>query len=294
MKKLCSLVVCASVLLVACVDQKAGANSPAKDFKIACTSVATCNVLEKLEVPASQVVAIPKSLSYKVPKEYENAKELGTAMAPDMELLKASKANLILSPNSLEDDLAKKYENIKVDSMFLNLKSTAGLYKSVQELGDILGKKAQADKLVGEFISFMKAFHEKNQLKKSPTVLVLMGLPGSYVVATDESYVGSLVKLAGGENVYGDGKGKDFLNINPEEMVKKKPDIIVRTSHAMPEQVMEMFAKEFKENNIWQHFDAVKQNKVYDLSYNEFGMSATFEYEKALNYLEKLFYGDGK
>ena len=68
-------------------------------------------------------------------------------------------------------------------------------------------------------------------------MLILMGLPGSYVVATESSYVGSLVKLAGGVNVYGDGDGQDFLNINPEDMVEKAPDIILRTSHALPEQV---------------------------------------------------------
>ena len=31
---------------------------------------------------------------------------------------------------------------------------------------------------------------------------ILMGLPGSYIIATENSYVGSLVELAGGENVY--------------------------------------------------------------------------------------------
>ncbi len=43
---------------------------------------------------------------------------------------------------------------------------------------------------------------KKNEGKESPRVLVLMGLPGSYIVATENSYVGSLVKLARGVNVY--------------------------------------------------------------------------------------------
>lgn len=55
-----------------------------------------------------------------------------------------------------------------------------------------------------------------------------MGLPGSYIVATDNSYVGSLVKLAGGTNVYGDGGGEEFLTANTEDMQTKDPDIILR------------------------------------------------------------------
>ena len=68
--------------------------------------------------------------------------------------------------------------------------------------------------MLEEFDSFMTEFAEKNAGKESPKVLVLMGLPGSYIIATDNSYVGSLVKLAGGTNVYGDGDGQEFLFAN--------------------------------------------------------------------------------
>ena len=119
-----------------------------------------------------------------------------------------------------------------------------------------------------------------------------MGLPGSYVVATESSYVGSLVKLAGGENVYGDGDGTDFLNVNPEDMLEKDPDIILRTSHAMPEQVKEMFAEEFSTNEMWQHFTAVSEGRVYDLDNEKFGMSANFRYQEAIESLEPLLFGE--
>lgn len=118
-----------------------------------------------------------------------------------------------------------------------------------------------------------------------------MGLPGSYVVATPKSYVGSLVELAGGINVYADEE-KDFVNINTEDMLKQDPDVILRCAHALPDQVTEMFGKEFKTNDIWKHFDAVKNDEVYDLSYEYFGMSATFDYPKALKELEPILYGD--
>lgn len=290
MKKLMMLMI-SICLLGGCVDQSQGAKE--KELKIACTSVATCNILEALDVPADQVVGIPQSDTYEVPKRYQDALQLGSAMTPDMELLKTSKANLILSPNSLENDLAVKYENLKVDSVFLNLKSTAGMYKSIEELGTILGREAQAEPLVEKFKTFMQEYHAKHRDDEKVSILILMGLPGSYVVATENSYVGSLVKLAGGENVYTDDT-QDFLNINPEDMLKTDPDIILRTSHALPEQVAAMFQSEFAENDIWKHFDAVKQQKVYDLDYTKFGMSATFAYQDALKDLETILYGDSQ
>ncbi|EHJ56084.1 hypothetical protein HMPREF9318_00287 [Streptococcus urinalis FB127-CNA-2] len=50
-----------------------------------------------------------------------------------------------------------------------------------------------------------------------------------------------------------------------------------------------MFHSEFKENDIWQHFDVVKNNKVYDLDNHLFGMSAKLNYKEAMLDLSKYF-----
>ncbi|MFQ6792614.1 MAG: heme ABC transporter substrate-binding protein IsdE [Thomasclavelia sp.] len=279
------------VLVTGCVNQ---GKVRVKDgeLKIAATSVAVTEILEALEVPSSQVVAIPTTNAYSVPKIYQDAKELGTAMAPDMEILATIKPDLILSPNSLEGDLAPKYEKIKISSSFLNLKSVSGMFKSIEELGKVLDKEDKAKELVNQYVDYMTSFRDKYQNQSSPRVLILMGLPGgSYVVASESSYVGDLVRLAGGTNVYGDGNGQDFINVNVEDMLRQNPDIILRTSHAMPQEVMASFKTEFSENKIWSQFEAVKNNKVYDLDNNYFGMSANFNYQKGLEKLEEILYG---
>ena len=69
-------------------------------------------------------------------------------------------------------------------------------------------------------------------------------------------------------------------------------DIILRTAHALPDQVMAMFADEFATNDVWKHFRAVKEGRVYDLPYDQFGMSATFNYPDALQTLQPMLYGE--
>ena len=125
--------------------------------------------------------------------------------------------------------------------------------------------------------------------KEAPKVLILMGLPGSYIIATENSYVGSLVELAGGENVYA-GTDQEFLTVNTEDMKTKEPDVILCAAHALPDQVMEMFQEDFQTNDIWQHFEAVQNDRVYYLSYELFGMSATFRYPEALEELQPMLY----
>lgn len=281
--RLCLLVFALSIM-TGCATQK----PKEEQQRIVATSVATLEILDQLEI--DHVVGRPDTTSYQIPKRYKKAKGLGSPMQPDMEILKSLNPSIVLSPNSLEGELKSQYDAIGISSYFVNLKSVDGMYQSIEEIGTMFHREKKAKELKKQYQTFKKELKAKNKGKKVPKVLILMGLPGSYVIATESSYVGDLVKLSGAINVYGDGNGQDFLNVNTEDMLKKNPDIILRTSHAMPEQVKEMFQDEFQTNDIWKHFDAVKQNKVFDLDHQFFGMSATFRYQEALEALNPVLY----
>ena len=253
---------------------------------IVATSPAVADICDKLEL---DLVGVCSSSISTLPDRYKDVTTVGTAMSPDMEIVASLNPDWILSPSSLQSDLQPKYENIGTDWAFLNLKSVQGMYRSIQELGEIFDREEQADRLVAEFKDFYDEYKTKNEGKDHPKVLILMGLPGSYIIATENSYVGSLVALAGGENVYA-GSDQEFLTVNTEDMKTKEPDIILRTAHALPDQVVEMFKEDFETNDIWKHFDAVKNGRVYDLTYQYFGMSATFKYPQALDELQPILY----
>lgn len=257
------------------------------NLRIIATSPAVAEICDKLDL---DLVGVCSSSVSKIPTRYKKAKKIGTAMSPDMEIVSSLNPDWILSPSSLQSDLQPKYENIPTDWAFLNLKSVQGMYRSIQELGDIFGKQEQAATLTEDFKTFYQKYKKESEGKQSPKVLILMGMPGSYVIATENSYVGSLVELAGGENVYA-GSNQEFLTVNTEDMEKKNPDIILRAAHALPDQVVEMFNEDFKANDIWKHFKAVQDRKVYDLTYEYFGMSANFYYKTALAELQPLLYG---
>lgn len=285
---------CAGVILslCGCVDQhpneqKSGVTAESgEEPRIAATSVAVMQICEKLDL---DLVGIPHTDLAKIPERYETAAEVGSPMSPDLEILSQVSPDWVLSPSSLMSDLKPKYEAAGFRYAFLNLKNIRGMFRSIQEMGTLFDREEEAQALVADFEQYYTEFQGRHQKDEQPSVLILMGLPGSYVAATENSYVGSLVELAGGINVYA-GTEDEFLNVNTEDMLKKDPDIILRTAHALPDQVMEMFAKEFETNDIWKHFRAVENGKVYDLPSGQFGMSANFRYREALKTLEELFY----
>lgn len=293
-KRLLSLCLAGMLALSAsaCVNQhpEQTADDGSDQVRIVATSPAAVDICDKLEL---DLVGVCSSTLSTIPERYQDVTTVGTAMSPDLEILKSLNPDYVISPNSLQSDLQPKYASIGVSSLFLNLRSVEGMYASIEGLGEKFDREEQAQALVEEYQQFMEEYRSQNEGKESPTVLVLMGLPGSYIVATESSYVGNLVKLAGGVNVYGDGDGQEFLTANTEDMKTKEPDIILRAAHALPEDVVEMFQDEFETNDIWKHFEAVQEGRVYDLPYDLFGMSAKFNYPDALEELQPLLYGEG-
>lgn len=293
-KRLLSLCLAGMLALSAtgCVNQHPEQNTDdgSDQVRIVVTSPAAVDICDKLEL---DLVGVCSSTLSTIPKRYQDVTTVGTAMSPDLEILKSLNPDYVISPNSLQSDLQPKYASIGVSSLFLNLRSVEGMYASIEGLGEKFDREEQAQALVEEYQQFMEEYRSQNEGKEPPTVLVLMGLPGSYIVATESSYVGNLVKLAGGVNVYGDGDGQEFLTANTEDMKTKEPDIILRAAHALPEDVVEMFQDEFETNDIWKHFEAVQEGRVYDLPYDLFGMSAKFNYPDALEELQPLLFGEG-
>src|SRR5699024_9305588 len=108
-------------------------------------------------------------------------------------------------------------------------------------------------------------------------------------VATENSYVGDLVKRAGGINVIQD-EDREYIASNTENLQQSNPDVILRMAHGMPDEVVEMFDKEFAENDIWKHFKAVQNDRVYDLEEVLSGTTANLAATEALEDLVEILY----
>lgn len=285
-----SVIAALACSLGGCVNQHPEDNgdTASQELRLVATSPAVADIMDKLDL---DLVGVCSSSISTIPERYDDVEKIGTAMSPDTEILACLDADWVISPSSLQGDLQPKYAAIDTKSIFLDLKSVEGMYQSIEDLGELFDRQEQAQDLIDEYEVFMEEYQGKNADKEKPTVLILMGLPGSYIVATENSYVGSLVKLAGGINVY-QGETDEFLNANTEDMQERAPDIIVRCAHALPDDVVEMFQEEFETNDIWRHFTAVQEGRVYDLSYDYFGMSAGFDYPQALEELQPILYGE--
>ncbi|MFW3528850.1 heme ABC transporter substrate-binding protein IsdE [Staphylococcus caprae] len=277
------------ILLSACDSSgkdKKKDSAQTKEFRIVPTTVALTMTLDKLDLP---IVGKPTSYK-KLPERYKNVPEVGQPMEPSVEAVKKVNPTHVLSVSTIKDEMKPFYKQLNMKGYFYDYDSLNGMEKSITELGKQFNREKKAKEL-NDHLNTVKASIESKvaKEKKHPKILILMGIPGSYLVATDQSYIGDLVKIAGGENVIQD-HSKQYISSNTEHLVNVNPDIILRLPHGMPDEVKKMFQKEFKQNDIWKHFKAVKNNQVYDLEEIPFGITANVDADDAMTQLYNLFY----
>ncbi|HHK5553704.1 heme ABC transporter substrate-binding protein IsdE [Bacillus anthracis] len=290
MKKIASVLM-AIILLMSI----AGCSSPKKETpkqvkseskeRIVTTTVAVTEIMDALEV---NLVGVPTS-SKTLPKRYKGLPEVGNPMSPDMEKVKSLKPSEVLSVTTLEYELKPVFDGVGMKANFLDLTSLKNMQNSISDLGKKYGREKQAEEVVTKLDKKVASIRKEVKGKKEPTVLILLGVPGSYLVATEHSYIGDLVKQLGGKNIV-QGEKVEYLASNTEYLKKADPDIILRAAHGMPDEVVKMFDKEFKTNDIWKHFEAVKNNRVYDLEERLFGTTGNLAAIEALDELKKMMY----
>lgn len=279
-----------SCLLAACNINFSKSSEPSskqkkEEFRIVPTTVALTETLDALDLDI-----VGKPTTYKdLPKRYKDVPEIGQPKKPNVEVVKSLNPTHVLTVTTIKSEMDPVFEQLKMKGTYYDYDSLNGLKKSITEMGNTFNRKEQAKKLNKKFDNAEAEIKAKIQGKKRPKVLILMGVPGSYLVATEHSYIGDLVKIAGGENVI-QNESRAYLASNTEELYKVNPDIILRLPHGFPDQVREMFKKEFSTNDIWKHFDAVKNNRVYDLEEIPFGITASIKADDALVQLYDILY----
>ena len=252
-------------------------NSNGEEVVVA-TSVAVTEILDKLGVEVSGV----PTTSYELPKSTKDATKVGSPMNPDLEIIKSLNPTCVVSVDTLGSDFEKQFTENNIPSMFVNLSTVDGLKETIVNLGEKFDKSEKAAEIIAELENKENELNLSKRENKED-ILILFGAPGSVMVSTDNSYVGNLVKIAGGNNIF-ESESSSFIQVNMEEIIKRNPDKILIMTHAVPDEAKKAVEEEFAKAT-WQQLDAIKNNKVYYLENGYFGMSANLKVIEALDKL---------
>ena len=249
---------------------------------VVATSVAVTEILDKLGVKVSGV----PTTSYELPESVKNATEVGSPMNPDMEIIKSLNPTDVICVDTLGSDFEKQFEENNINADFYNLSNVDGLKETIAALGEKFNKQDKANEILDEIKEVENKVNSNKQ--SDDKILVLFGAPVSVMVATDKSYIGNLVELAGGNNIFSNATSS-FTQINLEEIIKLNPDKILVMNHAVPEAAKKSVEEELSKD-LWKNVNAVKNNDITYLENGYFGMSANLQIVEAVEKLGDILY----
>ena len=256
---------------------------------VVATSVAVTEILDALGVKVSGV----PSTVYELPESTKGAVEVGNPMSPDLEIIKSLNPTMVVSVDTLGSDYMNLFTENNIPSEFISLESLDGLKEAITNLGEKFDKNEEAKALLEEIESKELEVKEKAESLENPEVLVLFAAPGSTMIATSKSYIGSLVELVGGKNIIEDNS-TSFTTYNKEDLAMLNPEKILVMVHALPEETKAALQAEMVSDSAWQNINAVKEGNVIYLDSEYFGMSANLKVIEGLEILSDIVHGSGE
>ena len=178
---------------------------------------------------------------------------------------------------------------------FVSYKQEPVVYKQMaRAFGDLFGKEDEAEEFIEwreNSLNAIKERVEENVPEENKTCVYL----GSYSSGKFNIRGGPQITAVGGKNIFDIESG----TLDPEELVKRNPDVIIIYSHASyncygTDDITESDLKEDRDAVMyeltWQDVTAVKEGRVYTISTGIGCCPGAYRYFIALPYMAKFIY----
>ena len=181
-------------------------------------------------------------------------KIIGGGFDPNLEMIIEIGPDLILANGPSQQRVVLPLKRMGYPILSLYPKNIDRLKRDFLLLGEILGRKAKAIKIVKEVESRLKESQKKTRPKKRIRVY-LQTWPNPMITVGKGSFSHSLITLAGGINVFGDMLF-DSGKVSIEWIIKRNPQVLIFTDHQAE------FVKKIVKRPEWRQIAGVKNNHI--------------------------------
>lgn len=139
--------------------------------------------------------------------------------------------------------------------------SVSEVPRELVRLGRLVGRERQARTLAERQVRRINSV--KRRAKRSPTVLVILGVGRTPYAFLADSWGGDVVRHAGGRLLTRGLRGSGgFARISNELVVRRNPDVIIAVPHSESKNI-QAIARYMKTNPAWRNTKAMRRGHVY-------------------------------
>ena len=216
---------------------------------------------------------------------------IGTSKLPDYEQILELKPDVIITTSMVEpEEVTEKLPGIPVIGI-ASLDSDYIIY-DLRLLGMIVDEEDGAANLI-DFMQSYEGIIEERTKELNPEEMPTFYLEGptSYIIYGPSGSPGKIAEGCGGRNIASEiGTGSSSVEVSPEWVLEKNPDILIKRAQFLgldaTEEDAEKTLNEFIGRTGWDELSAVKNNRAYLL---EGDLMWTPRYLAGRCYLAKWF-----
>jgi iron complex transport system substrate-binding protein len=171
-----------------------------------------------------EVVAVTMYCDY--PPEAQDKQKVGDYYGPDIEKIIALEPDLILATDFHRFDLIPALEQQGFAVFAVAPQTLEDVLESIQKIGEITGKGAEASELVNGMRSKIQAIEEQTkELEQKPSVFYMTWHDPMWTVGGN-TWIDDLINIAGGVNIFSENfEGGAMVQI--EWVILHNPEIII-------------------------------------------------------------------
>ncbi len=171
-----------------------------------------------------EVVGVTMYCDY--PPEALDKEKVGDYYGPDIEKIIALQPDLVLATDFHRFDLIPALEQQGFTVFAVAPQTLDDVLESIERIGEITGKEAEALQLVNEMTSKIEAVEEQTkELEQKPSVLYMTWHDPMWTVGRD-TWIDDLINIAGGVNIFSQNfEGGAMVQI--EWVILQNPEVII-------------------------------------------------------------------
>jgi iron complex transport system substrate-binding protein len=156
---------------------------------------------------------------------------VGSTISPNFQEIAALDPDLVIGDASLQGALRRAFDEFPYPIFLINVTSYESAMEAFRGVGEAVHQPERAEELVTQTEGKLEEAKQSVAGKLQPKVLILTGSGRDVYAGSDQSYVGSLVKLLGASNVLGGAPQgapiAGFGLVEVEQAAATAPDVVL-------------------------------------------------------------------
>jgi iron complex transport system substrate-binding protein len=198
---------------------------------------------------------------YDAAPEIEHLPSVGGGLDPSLEAILSVRPELVVAWHAHDGrGLRDRLTEHGVAVLSVRVEDTTGVYRSIRQVGTLLGLPREAERLATGLRAELEAVRASVADRPRPTVLFVMGTEAPRTPGPG-TFVAQLIGIAGGRVVFDDLE-QDWPQVSLEEIVRRQPDLVL-----VPGREGRIPAVErLRALPGWRDLDAVREGRVREVS----------------------------